>query len=382
MPLGLLLLGAFLLFRFSPGAFGAHIAAIAAVVRFGVARENSRAKPVERDIEVSAEGVRVDGQLLPRKRIAEGWYHPRVFSPSTIRLFDRHKRIVFEARVESEERAQEMLRALGLDASQKRVEFRTVSPLAERQDRMMLAAGLIVAVVTLLSRLSVHAGPVPLVTLIGLVAVFSLIPAKVVVGVDGLLLKWLWRKRFISMKDIVSVQAQGETRISIELTGGKYETIYTASPKRRGGVFNERRDVILARIHEALQSHRASRSGADVTAMVARGGRSLEEWKKALAALEAGDAGYRQAAVREEDLWRVVEDPRAGEDARAAAALVLRRGLDEPGKARVRVAAEATASPRLRVALEAATAEDEAAALEALDELEINPLRAGASGDR
>ena len=79
---------------------------------------------------------------------------------------------------------------------------------------------------------------------------------------------------------------------------------------------------------------------------------------------------------------RVLGDARASEDARAAAALLLRKGLDAPGKARVRVAAEATASPKLRVALEASISEDDEAALAALDHVEVKALRAGASEDR
>jgi hypothetical protein len=186
------------------------------------------------------------------------------------------------------------------------------------------------------------------------------------------------------MSDIVTIHAEGPTRIRLELTGGRVEIISTASAKQRSrtGVFTERRDMILARIREAWQTHRARGPGADVATIVARGTRSLEEWKKALATLESADAGYRQAALREEDLWRVVEDPRASEDARAAAALLLRKGLDEPGKARVRVAAEATASPKLRVALEASISDDDAAALAALDEVEVKALRGGASEDR
>lgn len=381
LPLGLLLFGAFLLLGFSPGAFGIHVAFVASVVRFGMARENARPRPVLRDIRISAEGVRIDDELLPRAKIAEGWYQPRA-GGSTVRLFDRQKRVIFEARVESEDEAQRMLRALGLDVSQKRAEFRTVSPFTANQERSIVGFSALAMAGVMLSRLFLHLGPVPFFAAIGLFGVLALIPAKVVVGVDGVLLKWLSRKRFIPMSDIVSVQPEGETRISVELTGGRRETIATAPPKRRGGVYTERRDVIVARIREAWQAHRSRGPGVDVATLVARGSRTLEEWKSALAGLAQGDAGYRQAAVREEDLWRVVEDPRASEDARAAAALVLRGGLDAPGKARVRVAAEATASPRLRVALEAATGEDEAAALGALDELEVKPLRAGASGGR
>jgi hypothetical protein len=379
----LLLFGAFLLFRFSPGALGIHLASIATAFRFGLARDNSRAKAVERDIRISAEGVRSDGELLPRSLVADGWYQPRARG-STIRLFDKRKRIIFEARVSTEEQAQEMLRALGLDASQKRAEFRTVSPLAVRQ-QTGIGAGALAMAVMLLSRHFLHAaGPWPFISILAAFTCFVLIPAKVTVGVDGVLVKWLWQNRFIPMSEIVTIHAEGPTRIRLELAGGRVEIISTASAKQRsrGGVFTERRDMILARIREAWQTHRARGPGADVAALVARGTRSLEEWKKALATLESADAGYRQAALREEDLWRVVEDPRASEDARAAAALLLRKSLDAPGKARVRVAAEATASPKLRVALEASISDDDAAALAALDEVEVKARRAGASEDR
>jgi hypothetical protein len=301
-----------------------------------------------------------------------------------MRLFDKRKRIIFEARVSTEEQAQEMLRALGLDASQRRADFRTVSPLAVRQ-QTGIGFGALAMAVMLLSRHFLHsAGPWPFVSILFAFLLLVVLPAKVTVGVDGVLLKWLWQNRFIPMSDIVTIHAEGPTRIRLELTGGRVEIISTASAKqrRRGGVFTERRDMILARIREAWQTHRARGPGADVATIVARGTRSLEEWKKALATLESADAGYRQAALREEDLWRVVEDPRASEDARAAAALLLRKGLDEPGKARVRVAAEATASPKLRVALEASISDDDAAALAALDEVEVKALRAGASEDR
>lgn len=67
--------------------------------------------------------------------------------------------------------------------------------------------------------------------------------------------------------------------------------------------------------------------------------------------------------ARGEDLWRVVEDTTAPEDARAGAAIALRN--EAGAHPRLRVAAEAVASPRLRVALErAADPEAEEAALD------------------
>ena len=116
--------------------------------------------------------------------------------------------------------------------------------------------------------------------------------------------------------------------------------------------------MILAH-SRGLQNHRAKplRRGRDDAGGAA--GRASRNGRQHSRRSEASDASYRQAAVREEDLWRVVEDPRARSGDARAAARSCWRGLDEPGKARVRVAAErATASPKLRVALEAATAED------------------------
>jgi len=77
-----------------------------------------------------------------------------------------------------------------------------------------------------------------------------------------------------------------------------------------------------------------------------------------------GGGSYRDPAARGDDLWRVVEDTSAPEDARAGAAVALRN--EDGAHPRLRIAAEAVASPKLRVALEKAS--DPAADDEALDE--------------
>ena len=87
----------------------------------------------------------------------------------------------------------------------------------------------------------------------------------------------------------------------------------------------------------------------------------MTTWLSELKKLREGEGGYRNVALREEDLWRVVEDPGAPEEARAAAAVLVRNA--DGAKPRLRIAADAVASPRLRVALEA---EEETEAEEAL----------------
>ena len=99
-----------------------------------------------------------------------------------------------------------------------------------------------------------------------------------------------------------------------------------------------------------------------LTALLARGERPLDAWRADLVHHRHG--AYRDAPLAEEALWRVVEDPRTAEDARAAAAVLLRDGrAGEEASSRLRVAAE-EASPRLRVALLAAA--DPAAAADAV----------------
>lgn len=88
-------------------------------------------------------------------------------------------------------------------------------------------------------------------------------------------------------------------------------------------------------------------------AALMRGDRSVADWRVALgqSVAEGGDAYRGDAAT--ETLWRVVEDESAPRDARAGAAIALRRQLDDDGRARLRVVAE-DCEPKLRVALDAA----------------------------
>jgi hypothetical protein len=58
-------------------------------------------------------------------------------------------------------------------------------------------------------------------------------------------------------------------------------------------------------------------------------------------------------------LWRIALDPAEKPDLRIGASLALRAGLDDEGKSRLRVAAEAAASPRVRVALAAVAEGDD-----------------------
>jgi hypothetical protein len=100
--------------------------------------------------------------------------------------------------------------------------------------------------------------------------------------------------------------------------------------------------------------------------VLARGERSARQWLRDMRDLTKRH-DYREAAVTSEHLWPVLENAAVDSPARAAAAVALRDHLDEEGRARLRVAAEACASPNVRVALEAVLGEDEEELTRALE---------------
>jgi hypothetical protein len=350
---------------FGPALIGLHLLGGALLLRAAVQRAGTL--PADKRCRVTAtrEGVQVNGDPLPAA-VVEGLFQPapgRAGESASVRLLDANRRTVLVAEVKREDQAEALLSALGLDATHKRTEFRATASRSTTPARARTAGALAGAMVVLGAGASFLSGAAALVAVglltIALVAVLSL-PTRVVVGVDGVLLRWLWASHFVPMSEIVSVVAQGDR--SVELRSRSGQTAIR-SPGRT------ERDAMIARITTALKAHRERPPGADLLALLARGERSREQWMAALGELRE-DGGYRQVVVRDEDLWRVVEDPSAPADARAAAAAVLRRSLDADGKARVRVAADATASPRLRVALESAAGASDEAVGKALDELD------------
>ena len=380
---GPVLLVAFLAGLFPPGALGVHLIIGGLLLRVGNHRLNLRAKRRRTAVKADRAGVWENGELVvARSAIADGFFQPRAGRDrnnpksygSSIRLVDKRRRVVFEAEAEEAE-ALAMLRALGLDPASKRAQFNGSSPLYATLGRNFLFLAGVVAFTVTLSTLLLGIGvSIPMSPLFALPLVFAgMVPAKVEIGADGILQRWLWTRKFIPISQIVSASHGDDRTIRVHLRDGRDELIYT-SPRRRGGFGSswatQHRDAILARINETLAAYAARGPAADVSAMVAKGTRSRADWLASLDKLRDREGGYRDAVVRDEDLWRVVEDPSAPEDARGAAAMLLRGSLDDTGRARVRVAAEATASPKLRVALDAAAgaAKDESVR-SALEEL-------------
>jgi hypothetical protein len=127
------------------------------------------------------------------------------------------------------------------------------------------------------------------------------------------------------------------------------------------------REALVERLREALDARARAEASTTTVRLVAREGRRTREWVRAMRSVMRTPASYRTPEVPPEALWRVVEDAGADADARTGAALALAPTLDEDGRARMRVAAEAAVEPRLRVALE--TAATDAGATASADEI-------------
>jgi hypothetical protein len=194
---------------------------------------------------------------------------------------------------------------------------------------------------------------------LGFVAILNAFwPTKIAVGADGVLVSSLLRRSFYPFAKIASVRRSDWGVVLTRQSGREVEIRTEAKANAKG---SRDREALLAHVEKRVAELSALQGAGNAAVLVARGGRSLEEWTHALRSLGGGGDGgaYRASAVPEEELWRILEDPTSDASARAGAAVALRGSLDDGGRARLRVAAEESASPKVRVAL-AAVATDAA----------------------
>jgi hypothetical protein len=120
------------------------------------------------------------------------------------------------------------------------------------------------------------------------------------------------------------------------------------------GIDDIRVASVLRRAEERANAAAPAEPGA-----FARGGRSLDDWRRALAAMFEG--GYRESPRSADEAARVLSSAASPPEARIGAAMALRVAGETE---RVRVAAEATADDRVRIALEAVADEESDATIE------------------
>jgi hypothetical protein len=336
-------------------------------------------------VRADSDGVSLGERRVPRAQIRAGFVMPGTGAPRV--HLRRRGRFPIELQTGSVDEARAMLRAMGLDASQTVAEFRTLSrALAKR--RYLVGLGLLIgaffsgfgsALGTIASHSAMGASAflVPILPFV----VIMVWPSRLRIGADGFELRWLWTRRFVRYDEVLGFsrfeKGLGNSRtvgIAITLRSGEEVLV----PIQRSNWNNNAECVLIEeRLREAKEGFRAGDVAADA-AMLQRGQRDVRDWVAALRAIGTGaNATLRTAPVPHDRLLRIVEDPSQDAAARAAAAVALGADLDEPGRARLRVAAEAIAAPKLRVAIEkAAERADDAEIEAALSEIDAERARA------
>ncbi len=291
------------------------------------------------------------------------------------------------------EAGREILRALGLDASQSVAETRTISPMFATPGRLAAVAfGVPLAFFVIMQALflGLDGGGTRVVgfglTMLAMLAatassVAALAPRKVSVGIDGVLVRWMGRREFIPFDRIRAVRRYEGSGWWNDLVGVEIEKDDGVTLRLPAGRKLERADAALLaeRIEQARQAFASRRSSA-VAHELGQGTSDPAGWLQRLRGLGAGaNADMRTAPVADLELARVLEDPSLDDGERVGAALALSAGRGPEQRERVRVVARTVAAPRLRVALEkvaAASTEDEyAEALASVEAEETAPAR-------
>ncbi len=349
--------------------FGFVIPALSAAT--WLIRTLAKSRRVTATVRAGAEGVEIAGRFHPRAEIVRG---SLLHTPHRV-ILHRRFRPPLEIDATSTRQGRALLRALGLDASQRVADFVTFSLLVG--GRGSLFAGVVAAFVLGLVAFSLfvwhsHGAGMLLFAGLPLLWVIALLaPAWVRVGTDGIGVRWLWGRRFFHFDAMEEIDRFGKwgpflraphvVGLRVVLRSGKDVRL----PVVLAGLGKLRLELLTERVLQALASFR---EGADEAAadLLRRGDRSVGAWVRALRSLGSGaNVDARTAPVPRDRLLRIVEDPSLPPLARAAAAVALGPELDDEGRGRLRLAAEASALPRLRVAIETAAGGAEAAELEA-----------------
>ncbi len=296
-------------------------------------------------VAVTADGVTLDGRTLTRR---EDVAHA-LASPSGLRLFEKGGGRIEVAGSLSEARA--MLDAIGLGVRDRAATV-SVNVVARGGALGVLPFFSVLWALASFTRVGPRFGWVAL-SVAAVANLWNVIqtlnkPKEIVVGLDAVIVRrTLGETQTLPLASIesTSVEAPGLVIRSNGLS------IYVPCAESEA-------ELVRERIEEAKEA-RAAAKGAPAEALLARDGREVRSWVQALRGLLAPDARQYRDAIDLSTLLASVEDLAAPPEVRAAAAVALPSPLDEPTRARLRVAIDTAADPRLRIALEAAEVGDE-----------------------
>ena len=300
-----------------------------------------------RTVRASESGLAVDGHIMVRRvDVDEGHLMPG--ARWTARLWLRNPRGTFvDVALTTREDAAAVLEALGMRASDVFVSL--VGSYGAWATVLRASVALSLLAVPFLCLLIAF----PWVTLVSLGSVLALLfllyvltRTRLEVGADGVRVEGPLVHRFLRHADLRDARARAG-KLILRPKEGAPLSIHVG-----GGAWSVARRILAARSLLSLED-------PDMTAkaLLSRGTRQAEEWVERLHALTS-TSDYRSQALEPSRLWRIVEDPRGEETARAGAVFALAPSLDPEERARLRVTASACAAPELRALLE--TVADEA----------------------
>lgn len=338
----------------------------AALLALAAARRHPRV--VDGDVRADEEGLWMGTVLVvPRAAVRHGVVRPEGDRFVVVLVGGTLTRD--EVEVASEEEGREILAAIRLDQERSAGRFVLARGSFRGAFMPVFAYAIVQPLIVAIAVFGRWHSVLPtLVALAGFVVQMIRLTVFATVGADGVRLEsWLARTRFYSFAEIARAELDGRN-VRLHLRSGSIVRLHHGGPRAWGrGVpaFEEPR-FFVERINAALGRPVPARD----LGHFARGGRDTSRW---LAELGEGSASYRVPSTPPEELWATVADPALPPTMRAGAAYVLRDGLDDEGRARLRVIADACASPRLRIVLEQTADEGEVDA--AFDELEDEPRR-------
>ncbi len=331
---------------------------------------------VRANVVASAEGLRIGQRLVPRSALSSALV--RHDHDVTYVSFQGDQRVDVE--VTSNVAAEELLRALKLDAASSAVEI----PLQKTASPQLRFLPIVAMIVGFLAMRTFHPQISALMIAAAGIAVFVVamrlaLRVTLRVGADGIVFhEALKKERFVSHDAIKDVRAIDDM-IVVELNDGQEMTFTLPgsrsssreSPRDRAHR-NDEAEAIVRRVRQARQAYREGANAPELTVALARGSRSVRDWVTELRRLGEGAAStFRTIGIAREQLFDVVESTTAAARDRIAAMVALRATLRDEEKPRIRIAAERIAAPELRERMvRILDAEDEAAVEEELRELD------------
>ncbi len=317
----------------------------------GAPSRRGRGRGIRHRVGADGRGLTVDGQLVvPRHDLARARVNDEPDGSHSVLVETRGLRPSYVLRVGSARIAQAFADTLQ-QAPDDVVVFRALPPWAHRMRALTVLLTTSPWILFNALQHLPHAAIFVTLGLYGLIGLPVVLPQRVMIGEDGVLLLWLGRRRFIPFGALraarplplgVALDLADDRSVEIRLT-------------QRADAEPVRREALLERITRGIDVHEALEPAED-EALLARGERPIEAWIEEMRILGSSHVyGYRTIAIPRDRLWCVLENPSADPSARQGAALALREHLDDEERERLALIGQKSASPRVRVAIDAVT---------------------------